>query len=179
MKRKKNRSLASRLAGFASNSVGPLFRKKSTEKLADKLNPADYLESAKNIHIADQSKFVWSKLKWMDVKVGHYLIVRSDENIPADLVIISTSEPESVCFVETKNLDGETNLKVKRGIKAFSDVSTAYDCAGISAVIETAPPSEKMCVYFVSLTIRLGTNFEVGAELMESPKSRWIFKICF
>lgn len=36
----------------------------------------------------------------MDVQVGNYLLVRSDENIPADMVIISTSESDSLCFVE-------------------------------------------------------------------------------
>jgi P-type E1-E2 ATPase len=130
-----------------SNPLAQFFTSKNT-KLADKLEPADYLESAKSIHIADDSNFVWRKIKWMDVKVGNYLIIRSDENIPADMVIISTSEPEQVCFVETKNLDGETNLKVKRGIKAFSNVTTAHDCAGINATLETAPPTEKM--YFHS-----------------------------
>lgn len=37
----------------------------------------------------------------------------NDEPLPADIVILSTSEPKGVCYIETKNLDGETNLKMK------------------------------------------------------------------
>ncbi|KAJ3032514.1 hypothetical protein HK097_005212, partial [Rhizophlyctis rosea] len=54
---------------------------------------------------------VWQRSKWEDVRVGDFVFLRGDDPIPADLVIISTSENDGVCYVETKNLDGETNLK--------------------------------------------------------------------
>ena len=39
--------------------------------------------------------------------------MKQNESIPADVLILTTSEPNGICFVETKNLDGETNLKQK------------------------------------------------------------------
>jgi phospholipid-transporting ATPase len=39
--------------------------------------------------------------------------VLSDQFIPCDLVLLACSEPKGTLFIETKNLDGETNLKIK------------------------------------------------------------------
>ena len=41
--------------------------------------------------------------------------VEKDQFFPADLVVLETSNVKGSVFVETKNLDGETNLK-KKGI---------------------------------------------------------------
>ena len=51
--------------------------------------------------------------RWGDVLVGDILLVRQNNAFPADMVLISCSEEDGVCYVETKNLDGETNLKNK------------------------------------------------------------------
>lgn len=39
--------------------------------------------------------------------------VEEDQPFPADMVLIKSSESEGSLYVETKNLDGETNLKTK------------------------------------------------------------------
>ncbi|KZV80365.1 hypothetical protein EXIGLDRAFT_630413, partial [Exidia glandulosa HHB12029] len=45
------------------------------------------------------------------VEVGDILLLRNDDQIPADVVVLATSDPQGdgLCYVETKNLDGETN----------------------------------------------------------------------
>ena len=42
--------------------------------------------------------------------------MNKNERFPADLILIKSSDPTGVAYVETVNLDGETNLKHKRAI---------------------------------------------------------------
>lgn len=50
---------------------------------------------------------------WELVLVGDLIHVSSDEKLPADIVLIRSSDPQGCVYVETANLDGENNLKQK------------------------------------------------------------------
>ncbi|KAF9532854.1 hypothetical protein CPB83DRAFT_846485 [Crepidotus variabilis] len=76
-----------------------------------------------------QVKPHWKTSCWEDVKVGDFVKILEDEPIPADILICATSEDENIAFVETKNLDGETNLKSRRAVNSLSHLRNARECA--------------------------------------------------
>lgn len=43
---------------------------------------------------------------WRSIAVGDIVRLESNDSFPADLVILSSSEPEGMCYIETSNLDG-------------------------------------------------------------------------
>ena len=56
----------------------------------------------------------FNNIPWKDVQVGDILKVKKNESFPADLLVLGSSDyRKGQCFIETKNLDGETNLKAK------------------------------------------------------------------
>jgi len=57
----------------------------------------------------------WRKILWKYVRVGDIVCIRNNEMIPADMVILSTCEKDNICYTETKSLDGETSLKIRKG----------------------------------------------------------------
>ncbi|KIM48588.1 hypothetical protein M413DRAFT_437796 [Hebeloma cylindrosporum] len=75
------------------------------------------------------SKPHWKQTFWEDVRVGDFVQIRNNQSFPADILICTTSEDENVAFVETMNMDGETNLKSRRGVPALSNLNTAQECA--------------------------------------------------
>ena len=54
---------------------------------------------------------------WKQVLVGQVVKVEQDKFIPADMILLNSSGPKGICYIETKNLDGETNLKMKSAKK--------------------------------------------------------------
>ncbi|XP_076059333.1 ATPase phospholipid transporting 8B isoform X2 [Oratosquilla oratoria] len=59
---------------------------------------------------------------WSKVEVGDVIRMENDQFIAADVLILSTSEPNGLCYIETSELDGETNLKCKQCIQDTSDL---------------------------------------------------------
>lgn len=91
---------------------------------------ADNQMNCRDAHVVRQgSASVTAELiPWSAVSVGDVLVVKSEEEFPADMVPLVTSGVEGTCYVSTANLDGETNLKLKTcaasTYSALSDTTT-------------------------------------------------------
>jgi magnesium-transporting ATPase (P-type) len=73
---------------------------------------SDQEENNKESHVYRDGHF--ARVKWKDIRVGDLVMVLRDEFFPADLILLASSHfKKGHCFIETKNLDGETNLKTK------------------------------------------------------------------
>jgi len=84
---------------------------------------------------------------WKNVQVGDFVRIYSDDQIPADIVILSTSDPDGACYVETKNLDGETNLKVRHALRSGRSIKHARDCERTEFTIDSEPPHPNLYQY--------------------------------
>lgn len=47
------------------------------------------------------------------LKVGDLVLLEKNQRVPADMVLLATSEEEGTCFIRTDQLDGETDWKLK------------------------------------------------------------------
>ncbi|CAA0806700.1 Phospholipid-transporting ATPase 2 [Striga hermonthica] len=48
-----------------------------------------------------------------DIRVGNIVWLRENDEVPCDLVLLGTGDPQGICYVETAALDGETDLKTR------------------------------------------------------------------
>lgn len=88
---------------------------------------------------------------WKNVRVGDMIRIYNNDEIPADVVILATSDEDNCCYVETKNLDGETNLKVRQALKYSSNpglhIRRADDLIKHSFHIESEGPHANLYSY--------------------------------
>lgn len=89
----------------------------------------------------------WKMAFWKDIRVGDIVKIRNNESIPADIVVLSTSNPQGICYVETKNLDGETNLKIRQAPRKTAELLSAEELIKLNAVLQVEPPSTKLYTF--------------------------------
>ncbi|OTB08256.1 hypothetical protein M426DRAFT_317370 [Hypoxylon sp. CI-4A] len=70
------------------------------------------------------SEFGWRQVKWQDVKVGDVVKLVRDDAVPADLVLLHASGEDGLAYIDTMDLDGETNLKTRESLAEFSCCDT-------------------------------------------------------
>ncbi|KAM7031209.1 phospholipid-transporting ATPase VA-like [Passerculus sandwichensis] len=81
---------------------------------------------------------------WKEVKVGDFVQLRCNEIIPADILLLSSSDPDGLCHIETANLDGETNLKQRQVVRRFLELDSEFDPLKFTSVIECEKPNNDL-----------------------------------
>ncbi|CAJ2642055.1 unnamed protein product [Trifolium pratense] len=84
---------------------------------------------------------VFDYSKWRDLEVGDIVKVEKDEFFPADLLLLSSSYDDAICYVETMNLDGETNLKLKQALEETSKFQEDSTFRNFKAIIKCEDPN--------------------------------------
>ncbi|XP_022442843.1 probable phospholipid-transporting ATPase IM isoform X4 [Delphinapterus leucas] len=83
--------------------------------------------------------------KWMNVKVGDIIKLENNQFVAADLLLLSSSEPHGLCYIETAELDGETNLKVRHALSVTSGLGADISrLAKFDGIVVCEAPNNKL-----------------------------------
>ncbi|KAJ3324656.1 hypothetical protein HDV06_006549 [Boothiomyces sp. JEL0866] len=91
---------------------------------------------------------------WKDIVVGDVVKVENSAYFPADLVILSSSEPDGLCFIETSNLDGETNLKIRQAIPETADLISPEAVSRLDAIVKSELPNNSLYTFDATLNLK-------------------------
>jgi magnesium-transporting ATPase (P-type) len=118
---------------------------------------SDNEENNKTCEIFDRKNKNFIRKKWEEVNVGDFIKINKNEEFPADIVLFKSANNTGNCYIETKNLDGETNLKIKNSEYLLNKYAENYeDLAKLSGILITRMPNEN--IFEFDATIKFNKN---------------------
>uniref|UniRef100_A0A8C0FIW7 Phospholipid-transporting ATPase n=1 Tax=Bubo bubo TaxID=30461 RepID=A0A8C0FIW7_BUBBB len=86
--------------------------------------------------------------------------------VQADLLLLSSSEPHSLTYIETAELDGETNLKVKQALTVTAELGEDLQkLTEFNGEVKCEAPNNKLDKFTGTLTLR-GEKYALDNEKM-------------
>ncbi|KAJ5069682.1 putative phospholipid-transporting atpase [Anaeramoeba ignava] len=98
------------------------------------------------------------EIKSKDICVGDIVIVEQDEEVPCDLVLLSSNKEDGSCYIQTANLDGETDLKLRIALEETLHLKKPSVCEDFKGVVECAPPNEEIYKFDSRLKMDVDDN---------------------
>ncbi|XP_020102523.1 phospholipid-transporting ATPase 1-like isoform X1 [Ananas comosus] len=87
--------------------------------------------------------------KWKKICAGEVVKIHSDETIPCDMVLLGTSDPNGIAYIQTMNLDGESNLKTRYARQ--ETVSMVTEGGSFSGLIRCEQPNRNIYEFMATM----------------------------
>ncbi|XP_053487069.1 probable phospholipid-transporting ATPase IA isoform X2 [Ictalurus furcatus] len=106
----------------------------------------------------------WEIVHWEKVVVGDIVKVNGKDYVPADTILLSSSEPQAMCYIETSNLDGETNLKIRQGLQVTSEIKDIDSLMRLSGRMECESPNRHLYEFVGNIRLDGHSTVPLGPD---------------
>uniref|UniRef100_A0A182RCP2 Phospholipid-transporting ATPase n=1 Tax=Anopheles funestus TaxID=62324 RepID=A0A182RCP2_ANOFN len=98
------------------------------------------------------------------LRVGDVIMVEKDERVPADLILLRTSDKSGAVFVRTDMLDGETDWKLRLAVPATQKLASHGDLLTVNASLYVEKPQRDIHT-FIGTYSKLGGTEDEGLNV--------------
>ncbi|KAJ3415021.1 putative aminophospholipid-translocase [Chytridiales sp. JEL 0842] len=84
--------------------------------------------------------------------VGDIVYISKDQRVPADCILLRTTESTGTCFIRTDQLDGETDWKLRIAVPLFQKLPTDESILQVSASIYADKPTKDIYNFLGNIT---------------------------
>ncbi|CRG96436.1 guanylyl cyclase, putative [Plasmodium gallinaceum] len=104
----------------------------------------DYQINNRLCHIIDGHNSQLKAVRWMDLTVGNIVRLIENEEVPADIILLSCNNSDGLVYIETSLLNGETNLNKKYCVNETRNETSIYGVCNIKGRIVCEKPDSNM-----------------------------------
>lgn len=127
---------------------------------------SDLYENNRKGLVLQSGKF--QNKKWKDIRAGEVVKVCVNDSIPCDMVLLRTSVPSGIAYIQTMNLDGESNLKTRYARN--ETISMDFEGGEITGVIRCEQPNRNIYEFMA--------NMELDGQRCSLSQSNIILRGC-
>ncbi|KAK3153697.1 hypothetical protein QOZ80_2BG0179880 [Eleusine coracana subsp. coracana] len=109
--------------------------------------------SINNAHVDILQGQHWESTPWKRLQVGDIVRIKQDGYFPADLLFLSSTNPDGVCYIETANLDGETNLKIRKALEKTWDYAEPGKASEFKGEVQCEQPNNSLYTFTGNLIV--------------------------
>lgn len=114
----------------------------------------------------------YRKVQWKDVRVGDLVHLSNNETVPADILLLRSSNPHGVCYIDTCDLDGETNLKLREVARGFTEKQLLFCPSKFTSRVEVDLPTTKIYRFHGALIHASGERVPLSTDNLLLRESR-------
>lgn len=101
--------------------------------------------------------------------MGDIIHLSNNETVPADILLLKSSEPQGVCYIETCDLDGETSLKRRQVVRGFD---SSFTPSKFISKLEVDSPTTKIYRFHGAMIHPSGERVPISTENLLLRESR-------
>lgn len=99
--------------------------------------------SSSSVHEESSTNPVqYRRVPWKELRVGDIIKLKQNDPVPADIIVLSSTGIANIAYIETMDLDGETNLKTREPLPEMAKwCSDPEKLASLNASITSEDPN--------------------------------------
>ncbi|KAF8949269.1 putative aminophospholipid-translocase [Haplosporangium gracile] len=86
------------------------------------------------------------------IRVGDMIVIKKNQNVPADMVLLRTTEESGACFIRTDQLDGETDWKLRLAVPSCQALPSDEALLELNASIYADSPHKDIHSFIGNFT---------------------------
>ncbi|KAI6103016.1 hypothetical protein F5141DRAFT_1134500 [Pisolithus sp. B1] len=87
------------------------------------------------------------------LRVGDLVMLEKNQRVPADMVLLRTSDPSGTCFIRTDQLDGETDWKLRVAVPTTQKLGSDKELMMLDGEVYADAPIKDLHTFIGTLTV--------------------------